>query len=49
MSLCSLQYAFRKDEYIYTPAPVLLDEKSQVEPISGVNVGFHMKDKHVFM
>ena len=34
--------------YIYNTAPVLIDGKSRIELFSGVNVGFRMKDNHVF-
>jgi hypothetical protein len=43
-----LTYAVRIAVYIYNTAPVLLDGKSRIELFSGVNVGFCMKDNHVF-
>ena len=46
--LCLWPYAVRMAVYIYNTAPVLLDGKSRIELFSGVNVGFRMKDNHVF-
>ena len=46
--LCLWPYAVRMAVYIYNTAPVLLDGKSRIELFSGVNVGFCMKDNHVF-
>ncbi len=46
--LCLWPYAVRMAVYIFNTAPVLLDGKSRIELFSGVNVGFRMKDNHVF-
>ncbi|KAL7483246.1 LOW QUALITY PROTEIN: hypothetical protein ACHAW6_008893 [Cyclotella cf. meneghiniana] len=41
-------YMIRTAVYLHNTLPILLDGRSQLEMFAGINVGFLMRDNHVF-